>query len=432
MTDLGGNGDKRPAAGIFPASISRRRVLGGLATAVALAGVPFAPVKAKTSSGWDFIVVGAGVFGAWTAWNLQRRGHKVLLLDAWGAAHSRASSGGETRLIRTEYAGDPLYTRWAWESLAQWHALSGRHESAIFHETGALYIYPQDTARIDQSIAIQRALGIPIEKLAAREMARRWPQMNLEGIAVGVMQPTMGVLMARRSVQALVGEFVQAGGSFLQVAVDPPSPERASLDAITGTGRETLRADRFIFACGPWLPKLFPDAVGARIVPTRQDVFFFAPEAGDTRFDGSHLPAWVDVSSKDYHYGFPDIEGRGFKIALDAHGPTFDPDTTDRRITDKALADVRAYLARRFPDLARRPLAESRVCQYENSDNGDLLIDRHPAWGNTWLVGGGSGHGFKHGPAVGRYVADLVLGAGKAEPRFALASHQVHGGTRLP
>lgn len=410
--------------------VSRRQVLGGLATAAALSGVSFAPAKAGTSSGWDFIVIGAGVFGAWTAWNLQRRGHKVLLLDAWGAAHSRASSGGETRLIRTEYGGEPLYTRWAWESLAEWHALSRRHDNPIFHEVGALYIYPQDSAQIDHSIAVQRALGIPIEKLAAPEMAKRWPQINFDGIAVGMMQPTMGALMARRSVQTLVGEFEKAGGSFRQFAVDPPRSQRASLDAITGTGGEALRADRFIFACGPWLPKLFADAIGARIVPTRQHVFFFAPAAGDARFDGAHLPAWVDISSKDYHYGFPDIEARGFKIALDAHGPKFDPDTTDRRITDQALVDVRAYLARRFPDLASRPLTESRVCQYENTDNGNFLIDRHPAWENAWLVGGGTGHGFKHGPAVGRYVSDLVLGTGKAEPRFALVSHQIHDGTR--
>jgi sarcosine oxidase len=412
----------------FEIPISRRDVLKGLATAGALASVSLAPAKAQPSGGWDFIVIGAGVFGAWTAWNLQRKGHKVLLLDAWGAAHSRASSGGETRLIRTEYAGNELYTRWAWESLAEWHALSKRHESPIFHEVGALYLYPQDSDKIDRSIAIQRGLGIPIEKLAMPDMAKRWPQINFDGIAVGVMQPTMGALMARRSVQALVGEFVKAGGSFRQFAVVPPRSERVSLDAISGTGGEVLRADRFIFACGPWLPKLLPDAVGARIVPTRQDVFFFAPQAGDTRFEGAHLPAWVDMSSKEYHYGFPDIEARGFKVALDVHGPRFDPDETDRRITEQALADVRTYLARRFPDLAKRPLAESRVCQYENSDNGHLLIDRHPAWGNAWLVGGGSGHGFKHGPAVGRYVTDLVLGAGKAESHFALASHRVHDG----
>lgn len=413
-------GDHKPTV-----PVSRRDMLGGLTAMGALAGARASAADAAT--GWDSIVIGAGVFGAWTAWHLQRAGHKVLLLDAWGAAHDRASSGGETRLIRTEYGGDPLYTRWAWESLGQWRALSARHDDPLFHPVGALYIYPQDTPRIDRSIALQRGLGIPIEKIAPPELACRWPQIAFEGIAVGVLQPSMGALMARRAVQMLVGEFVGAGGAFRQLAVAPPRSAGASLDAIIGTDGETLRAGRFLFACGPWLPKLFPEVVGSRIVPTRQDVFFFAPEAGDTRFEGAHLPAWVDASSTDLHYGFPDIEARGFKIALDAHGPRFDPDGGDRRITDRALADVRAYLARRFPALAGRPLSESRVCQYENSDNGDLLIDRHPAWSNVWIIGGGSGHGFKHGPAVGRYVAGLVSGAGKAEPRFALTAHHKQG-----
>jgi monomeric sarcosine oxidase len=407
--------------------VSRRHLLGGLTAAGAIAGISSAPARARTTRGWDFIVVGAGVFGAWTAWNLRRKGQKVLLLDAWGAAHNRASSGGETRLIRTEYAGNALYTRWAWESLAEWHKLSKRHESPIFHETGALYLYAGDNAKIDESVALQRSLSIPIEKIAARDMARRWPQIDFDGIAVGVLQPTMGALMARRSVQSLVGEFAKMGGSYRQFAVDPPRSQRTTLDGITGTGGERLHADRYVFACGPWLPKLLPDAVGGRIVPTRQDVFFFAPAAGDARFEAANLPAWVDVSSPDLHYGFPDIEARGFKIALDRHGPSYDPDSFDRRITDQALADVRAYLARRFPDLARRPLAEARVCQYENSDNGHLLIDRHPGWSNAWIVGGGSGHGFQHGPAVGRYVSDLALGTGKVEADFTLARHKVHG-----
>lgn len=385
--------------------------------------------ESQSRSDWDFIVIGAGVFGTWTAWNLQRRGYKTLLLDAWSAAHSRSSSGGETRLIRTEHAADPLFTRWAWESLTEWHELSKRHESPIFHQVGALYLYPEDSVKFDKSVAFQHALGIPIEKLGQSTMKTRWPQIDFNGIAVGLWQPTMGALMARRSVQTLVGEFVKAGGSFRQFAADVPRSERTFLPAITGNRGEILRAGRFIFACGPWLPKLFPDVVGDRIVPTRQDVFFFAPPAGDARFGGTNLPVWVDASSQGWYYGFPDIESRGFKIAPDADGPRYDPDRGDRRTTDHALADVRAYLARRFPDLAGRPLAESRVCQYEVSDNRDLLVDRHPAWANTWLVGGGSGHGFKHGPAVGRYVSDLVLATGEAEPRFVLTSHKIHDGT---
>ncbi len=412
-------------------ALSRRAVLGGLGGLAAVGAVTAsaaAPVTAPAGGQWDHIVIGAGVFGAWTAWTLRRRGAKVLLVDAWGPAHSRASSGGETRLIRTEYGGDELYTRMAWESLAEWRALSQRHDDPIFHQVGALYIYPETGPDIDRSVALQRAIGIPIETLSVPEMARRWPQANFDGIATGVLQPTMGALMARRSVQTLVGEFVAAGGVYRQCAVEPPRSDGASLSGVRTSDGDVLRAGHYIFACGPWLPKLFPEVVGARIVPSRQDVFFFAPQAGDARFEGAHLPAWVDMSSKDFHYGFPDIEARGFKIALDAHGPPIDPDTADRRITDQALADVRAYLTRRFPALSRRPLAEGRVCQYENSDNGDLLLDRHPAWDNSWIVGGGSGHGFKHGPAVGRHVADLVTGARRVEPRFALSAHAPHHG----
>jgi glycine/D-amino acid oxidase-like deaminating enzyme len=79
-------------------------------------------------------------------------------------------------------------------------------------------------------------------------------------------------------------------------------------------------------------------------------------------------------------------------------------------------------MAERFPALRAAPLAESRVCQYENTSNGDFLIDRHPEWEDMWLVGGGSGHGFKHGPAVGEYVTARILGGGEAEPRFSLAA----------
>lgn len=418
-------GRKTSVSSVAGIALSRRHVLGGMTASGALSASQTSPVVAKNAGHPDFVVVGAGVFGAWTAWTLQRRSHNVLLIDAWGPAHSRSSSGGETRLIRTEYAAEPLYTRWAWESLAEWKALDRRCDNPIFRETGALYMYSEGSAKIDESIAIQRALDIPIEKLNSAEMASRWPQINFEGVAAGVLQPTMGALMARRSVQMLVDEFVKAGGRYRQIAIAPPQSDGEVLKALSGAGGEILEAGRFIFACGPWLAKLFSKVVGERIVPTRQNVFYFAPQAGDERFASPHMPSWVDVSSPDLHYGFPDIESRGFKIALDRHGPVVDPDRNDRLVADDALTAVRAYLARRFPPLAGRPLAETRVCQYENTDTGNFLIDRHPDWANVWIVGGGTGHGFKHGPAIGRYVSDLVLGTGEANPRFALTSHKI-------
>ena len=235
--------------------------------------------------------------------------------------------------------------------------------------------------------------------------------------------PDFGALMARRAVQTLVDELVRSGGDYRQIEVQPPAASGDRLTHVVTSAGERIEAEHFVFACGPWLGKLFPDLLATRIFPTRQEVFFFAPPPGDRQYLPGQLPGWADFNGGDIYYGFPDLEARGFKIAHDAHGPRMDPDTGDRTPSAEALADVRAYMARRFPALADRPLNEARVCQYENSSNGDLLIDRHPTLGNVVLVGAGSGHGFKHGPAVGRYAADLLLDRlPEAEPRFSLAT----------
>ena len=399
--------------------LSRRALLLAGAGAAAAAALP-KPLRAQPAR-WDAIVVGAGVFGAWTAKRLQEAGKRVLLLDAWGPAHARASSGGESRMIRAGYGADAVYTRMAWQSLDEWRSLSARAGLPIFHETGVLFFAPRIDSYFEESIAVHRRLGFPIEVLDGAALRRRFPMIDFAGISAGLYEPRFGALMARRAVQTLVAEFVRAGGTYRQAAVAPP-PRGPRLDSVS-VGGETLAAENFVFACGPWLGRVFPDLLGRRIFPTRQEVFFFAPEAGDTRYLPGALPGWADFNGGDIYYGFPDLESRGFKIAHDAHGPPMDPDLGDRTPSPQALADVRAFMARRFPDLASRPLSEARVCQYENSSNGDFLIDRHPQWENVVLVGAGSGHGFKHGPAVGRYAADLLLGTLRTpEPRFSLAT----------
>ncbi|MGZ8363441.1 MAG: FAD-dependent oxidoreductase, partial [Caulobacteraceae bacterium] len=189
------------------------------------------------------------------------------------------------------------------------------------------------------------------------------------------------------------------------------------LEQIVTTSGETLAADAFVFACGAWLPKVFPDLLENRIFPTRQEVFYFATPPGDGRFHPREFPAWAELIDGELVYGFPNLEERGFKMALDLHGPRFDPDLGDRLPTEAGMAAARAYLARRFPLLAKAPLNEARVCQYENTSNGDFLIDRHPRWANVVLLGGGSGHGFKHGPVVGSEAAALLLDPARATDR---------------
>lgn len=406
-------------------AVSRRAVLAGLSAAVGVSAVAKTQTRA-VSPAERVIVIGAGVFGAWSAWHLLNSGRRVTLVDAWGPAHARASSGGESRMTRTAYGRDAVYSRFAWESLEDWRWLSSRAALPVFHPSGVLFFFPTGDGYVADTIEVHRQLGIALQVLEREQLRQRYPQIVWDGVEVALFEPDRGALMARRAVQTLVKEFVAAGGEYRQLAIEPPRPAGA-LRSIRSVNGESLAADQFVFACGPWLPKVFPELLGPRIFPTRQEVFFFAPPAGDGRFGPAQLPGWADFNGGDIYYGFPDLEARGFKIAFDRHGPPIDPDGGDRTPSAEALRDVRQFMRRRFPALAERPLSESRVCQYENSANGDLLLDRHPDWRNVWLVGGGSGHGFKHGPAVGRYVARLVTEdrSLQVEPRFSLASKGV-------
>jgi sarcosine oxidase len=371
---------------------------------------------------YDVVVVGAGVFGAWTALELEQRGARVLLIDAYGPASSRASSGGETRIIRTGYGPDEIYSRWAQESLEAWQQLFRSIGQELFYPTGVLWLGRSDEPRATTTLETLKRLGIRHEWLTQGQIRQRWPQIQLEPLEEAIFEPASGGLAARRAVQAVVAEYERREGEFRRESVAPPAETGGWLDEITlGSGAQ-VSGEQYVFACGPWLGKLFPQAVGARVVSTRQEVFFFGVPAGDRRFSTPLLPIWYRLS--DEFYGFPDIDGRGVKIASDRRGPEQDPDTAERLPTAEALGEARAALGRVLPDLERAPLVEARVCQYENTANGDFLIDRHPELKNVWLVGGGSGHGFKHGPALGRYVTRLVLENGETDARFSLASKE--------
>ena len=370
---------------------------------------------------WDAAVVGAGCFGAWTALGLRRKGLSVLLVDKYGPANARASSGGESRIIRMGYGPDELYTRMSFRSLAAWQRLGEETREPLFHATGVLWLARTGDRYTADTLATLARAGVRHEALDAQEICARYPQFALDDDVWGIFEPESGALMARRAVQAVVREAVRAGADYRTAAVVPPEP-RGRLAALRTEDGTTIAAGTFVFACGPWLPKVFPDALGARIFPTRQEVFFFGPPPGDERFASPRMPTWIDFGAEIY--GLPDLEARGFKLAPDRHGEPIDPDVDERLVGAASVERARAFLARRFPALASAPLVETRVCQYENTSNGDFLIDRHPGADDVWLVGGGSGHGFKHGPAVGEYVTERLVGGGTPEPRFALATKQ--------
>jgi sarcosine oxidase len=369
---------------------------------------------------YDVAVIGAGVFGAWTAYQLQRSGRQVVLIDAYGAANSRSSSGDESRIMRMGYGADEIYTRSARRSLEKWKEFSAHCGERLFHQTGVLWLAHKDDSYAMKTRETLTRVGIPPEELTTDEIARRYPHLGLERISWAMLETEAGVLLARRAVQAVVRAAVEGGVTFIREAIEPPSGAEKLNHVNTSESRQ-ISAAVYVFACGPWLPKLFPALLGDRIHPTRQEVFYFGVPPGDGRFQAPALPTWIDF--EDEAYGLPDIEGRGVKVAIDRHGPPFDPDTNDRVVTSEGLAEARRYLAERIPAMKGAPVIESRVCQYENTSNGDFLIDRHPEYENVWLVGGGSGHGFKHGPVIGEYVAGRVNGdEALVEPRFSLGT----------
>jgi sarcosine oxidase len=371
------------------------------------------------AANYDVVVIGAGVFGSWTAWHLAKRKLNVLVLDAYGAAHARASSGGETRIIRMSYAADEIYTRWSQRSLVQWKELAAASGQELFQKTGVLWMEGADDLRLRKSQTTIERCGIPHELLDNAALARRYPQVNFDGVSRGLLEPESGVLLARRGVQAALEQAKKLSAKFAIAQAATPNGNGLLAKIATSSG-ETISAGHFVFACGPWLGKVFSDLLRQRIFPTRQEVFCFGSPAGDARFAPPALPTWL--FNHDEVYGMPDIEARGLKMARDVHGERVDPDTQSRIVSAEGAEWARKYVARRFPALKDAPIVETRVCQYENTSNGDFLIDRHPEMPNVWLAGGGSGHGFKHGPALGEYLAGQVCGEGKAEPRFSLAS----------
>lgn len=398
------------AEGAWPMRQLDRRTF--LAAAGAQAGALAAASRARAQgqASPEVVVIGAGAFGGWTALALRERGASVTLVDAYGPGNSRSSSGGETRQIRAGYADRELYTRWVLEAFGLWRAREEEWGRRLLFETGRVLLAPEWNDSLQVTKTVLDKHKVPNERLSGDEVRRRYPQMNAAGIGVALFEPTTGVLKAREGCMAVSDAFQKKGGRLriARATLGRQSGPRL-LDVALSSG-SSLAASTYVFACGPWLRKLFPELMQKKLFTPRRDVFFFGTPSGDDRFAYPNFPTYSEEGLNSGYYGFPSLDGRGFKVCPVGELTAFDPDTDERIASTFELKRARDYLARRFPALANEPLVESRVCQLEMSVDEHFIIDRHPGLDNVWLVGGGSGHGYKHGPVVGEYVADRVLG----------------------
>jgi glycine/D-amino acid oxidase-like deaminating enzyme len=347
------------------------------------------------------VIVGAGVFGASTGRELERRGWDVRVIEQYAAGNVRSGSGGDTRLLRFSYGDAEWYTLLTKRALELWRELEAESGVQLFEPVGMAWFETGDEDFTQRSEQTLRRVGVACERLTPEESKRLFPSLGVDDLRSVLFEPDAGVLWARLATRTLARALRVETGRV--VPADAP------------------QADVVVWACGSWLPKLFPDLVDQRI--SRRDVFF----AG---VDGTWAgrPGFCEYAGP--YYGHGELGGLGLKVAWDGPGAEVDPDDVERLPDPEIEQLTRDYLARRFPALAGAPIVGARVCQYDLTGDTHLLFDRHPERDGWWLLGGGSGHGFKHGPALAEYVADCIEGLRHPEPFHALGPREGHAGLR--
>jgi glycine/D-amino acid oxidase-like deaminating enzyme len=370
------------------------------------AAVSRSQTQSSAATASDVVVIGAGAFGGWTALYLREMGLSVTMVDQYGPGNSRATSGGETRQIRAGYGEREVYTRWVLDALERWKKREAEWKKKLLFPTGQITLAREWTKNLTDTRKVFDKLGVKYEVVDRADLPRRFPQMTMEGIAFGFAVPSTGVLKAREGCVAVEHAFEGKGGQFLTAKAEPGRRTGRKLeDVVLSTGRR-VSAGTFVFACGPWLRKVFADVMSRKLITPRRVVFFYGTPPGDERFTFPNFPTWA----VDDAYGFPSIEGKGFKVVPTFEAEMVDPDTQEHTLTADEIRKGRAFVTRWFPTLKDQPLVDTKVCQREDSVDEHFIVDRHPAFDNVWIVGGGSGHGYKHGIVLGDYVAHRVVG----------------------
>jgi sarcosine oxidase len=353
------------------------------------------------------IVVGAGVFGSAVAHRLAGAGWEVTLVDADRPGHEKATSSDETRLLRASHGADEWHTDSARRARELWRELEAETGVEVYVEAGVAWFARSAQGWEADSERVLAGRGIPTERLEPGAAAERlFPDLGTADLEYVLFEPEAGVLRARRATRTLADAAVRRGARFVGGRAAPDGSR-------VRIGNAVLEADTVVWACGPWLAGLFPGVVELRV--TKQDILYFgAPKTWRT----PGVPGWVDYAGA--FYGNGDLDGRGVKASTDAPGPPFDPDTGDRSLDRSMEQHVRAYLRTRFPALADAPLAGHKRCQYELTGDNRFIAAPHPEHANVWLLGGGSGHGFKHAPALAERMERWLTGAAPPEAMLGL------------
>jgi len=360
----------------------------------------------------SIIVVGAGAWGGWSAYMLQKAGYDVTLLDQYGPGNELSGSGGKTRILRMAYGGDPVYTEMVHRSFQLWEEHEQLWDEKFYHETGALWMFGNmQPLYATKSQPLMQEYGFSLDEIAIQDIRDKYPQIKTDDLTKAFWEPKCGYLEAGKSCKVVAEEFQRIGGEFLKERIVGINGKGKIHGLYTDSGKEMV-ADQYVFACGPWIVNLFP-SLKAYIYASRQEVYYYeAPE----KHLAPNLPIWLEFMPPNLstdgaglmRYGIPDHFDQGFKVAYDERNVALNPDTDSREITPETFEEISKVVFNRFPALKGAELIEHRVCVYDNSLDGEFIMDQTPDYSNGIYLGGSSGHGFKMGPAIGEMVKDKI------------------------
>lgn len=377
---------------------------------------------ASNSGASDYVVVGAGLAGAATAWQLASRGHQVTILERSTPAAHDGSSHGSARIFRYAYP-DPFYTRAVMRSKALWDGLAAASGKELITPFGAVDYGSERNPRLLASVLSDE--GVEHELLASFEARQRWPQITFDTEVL--WHPGAGVIDAETAVNTMVDLAVEHGARLL-TGLELDRVERAGSGyRLTSAAGDTLDAGNVVVSAGGWLPRLLgrlslPGGFLAglpKITVRQEQAFHFRYR------EPEHAGAWptfIHKTAPIQVYGLPGGRDAGFagqKVAEynggkpipSAAGQTGQVDPANR-------AWVAEYVRSFLPGLEPEPYAET-TCLFTNTPNEDFLIDRVD---NITILSPCSGHGAKFAPLIGQWAADLATGAGRVPARFHMAS----------
>ncbi len=331
----------------------------------------------------------------------------VTLVEQYSPGTVRSASGGDTRLLRAAHGEADWYTELAWRARTLWLELQNETGTRIWEPVGLAWFARRADGFERSSLASLERLGVPFEWLTPDDARTLFPSLAVDDLHGVLYEPDAGVLHARRATQLLVEDAERRGVARHAGRATPDDPPAA---------------DVVVWACGAWLPALFPTLVP--VVVERRDVFFLG---GDAAWTGT--PGFVDYDGRLLRPRRRRGPRRQDRARLSERPRRPRHARPDRRFRSRR-EEARDYAAVRFPALAAAPVLGARVCQYDLSPDTHFVVDRHPENASWWLVGGGSGHSFKHGPALAEYVADCIEEQREPEPFHALGPRAGDAGLR--